>query len=453
MKSGRTFSGATRPETTWKSDTMSRKKNENRDDYKMRTRLIHGTLNSRLWDYNHHIVPPISASAAYKLDSVHRGAKGFNQYGSESAEKVAPIYIYDRLQEPTSGFLEENLATAEGGDTAVCFASGMAAITAALCVTVQSGDEIVAHHTLYGCTYSLLSHWLPRFNIKTVFADLSDADNLLQAVTAQTRIIYLETPVNPTLQLIDIAAVRDVIDRLNLERAVDKQLVLVVDNTFATPYCQRPLSLGADLVVHSLTKNIGGFGTDMGGAVVGARRYHEALLLFRKDFGGVLAPKNAWSILVYGLPTLAARIVNQQKSALKVAQYLERHPKVESVVYPGLPSFPQHELARKQMVSPDGKFAPGFMLYFILKGNPDTAALSAERCIDYIAENSYSITLAVSLGQIRTLIEEPFSMTHSALPSEIKIARGMSPGAIRLSIGLEDWHDIMGDLEKALEQI
>ncbi|MBY0547038.1 MAG: aminotransferase class I/II-fold pyridoxal phosphate-dependent enzyme [Candidatus Obscuribacterales bacterium] len=432
---------------------MSRKKNENTDAYKMRTRLIHGALNSRLWDYNHHIVPPISASAAYKLDSVHRGAEGFSQYGSESAEHEAPIYIYDRLQEPTSGFLEENLATAEGGETAVCFATGMAAIAAALGVTTQSGDEIVAHHTLYGCTYSLLSHWLPRFNIKTVFADLSNEDSLLQSVTGQTRVVYLETPVNPTLQLIDIEAVRRVLDRINTARAADRQLILIVDNTFATPYCQRPLSLGADLVVHSLTKNIGGFGTDMGGAVVCPRLYHEQLLLFRKDFGGVLAPKNAWSILVYGLPTLAARIVNQQKSALKVAQYLERHPKVESVVYPGLASFSQHALARKQMVSPDGKFAPGFMLYFVLKGKPATAALSAERCIDYIAKNAYSITLAVSLGQIRTLIEEPFSMTHSALPPEMKIARGMSPGAIRLSIGLEDWHDIIGDLERALEQV
>ncbi len=430
---------------------MPRKKEGSANGHKVRTHLIRGTFHSRYWDYDHHIIPPISASAAYRLDSANRGAQGFSQFGSEPTDEEIPIYIYDRLSEPTRDMLEENLAYAEDGEMSVCFASGMAAISAALAITTRTGDEIVAHHTLYGCTYSLLTRWLPRYNIVTRFANLQDPGCFASAITNNTRVVYLETPVNPTLHLIDVAEIRREIDIINCERQPDERIVFIVDNTFATPYCQRPLALGADLVVHSLTKNIGGFGTDMGGAVVGSRRYHKDLLMYRKDFGGVLSPKNAWPILVYGLPTLAARTVNQQKTALKVARFLEDHPKVERVYYPGLESFPQYELAKRQMVSQDGKFAPGSMLYFVLKGDMQSAKKAAENFIDYIAKNAYSITLAVSLGQIRTLIEEPFSMTHSALPDDEKIAHGVFPGGIRLSIGLEDWHDIIEDLRVALQ--
>jgi cystathionine beta-lyase/cystathionine gamma-synthase len=209
-------------------------------------------------------------------------------------------------------------------------------------------------------------------------------------------------------------------------------------------------------VVHSLTKDIGGFGTDMGGAVIGSGTYFNHLMLYRKDFGGVLSPKCAWPILVYGLPTLAARMVNQQKSAMQVAEFLLRQPKVRRVVYPGLPNFAQRELAHRQMTTPDGSFAPGHMLYFELKGkNGDvkSAAEAAERFVDYIAEKSYTVTLAVSLGQIKTLIENPFSMTHASVPEDEKIRSGLQPGGIRLSLGLEDWHDIIADLEDALEVV
>lgn len=418
------------------------------DDYRMRTHLIHGSFHSKHWEYNHHIIPPLSSSAAYRLESVHRGAQGFSQFGTEYQD---PIYIYDRLDEPTRGLLEENLAEAERGETAVCFATGMAAISAAICMNTATNDEIIAHHTLYGCTYSLMTRWLPRFGISTKFVDLRNLEELERAINDKTRLVYLETPVNPTLDLIDISEIKTRLERINQDR--QNKIILIVDNTFATPYCQRPLTLGADLVVHSLTKNIGGFGTDMGGVVIGPKAFQEALLMYRKDFGGALSPKSAWPILVYGLPTLAARMVNQQKSAMKIAQYLESHPKVSKVYYPGLPSFPQHELAKKQMLSYDGKFSPGSLLYFVLKGDMDEANAAAEKFIDYVADNAYSITLAVSLGQIRTLIEEPYTMTHSALPAEVKLARGMVPGGIRLSVGLEDWHDVIQDLKTALEQV
>lgn len=422
----------------------------------MRTHLIHGNYESKKWDYDHHVVPPISSSATYRLGSAHRGAQGFSEYASESATSphCSPIYIYDRLGEPTRDMLEENLVYAEGGEMCVTFATGMAAISATLAMLCERGQEIVAHAVLYGCTYSLMTNWLPRFGIESNFVDLHDADELLSAISARTRVVYFETPVNPDLRLIDIAAIRQIVDRINQDRPAERQIKIVVDNTFATPFCQRPLSLGAHFSVQSLTKGIGGFGTDMGGAVVGPKAYYGPLMLFRKDFGGVLSPKSAWAIYVYGLPTLSTRMINQQKTAHRVAKFLREHPLVEEVVYPGLETHPQYELAKKQMVSYDGKFAPGAMLYFQLKDGVDgrSANERAERFIDHIANHAYTITLAVSLGQIKTLIESPYSMTHSALPDDEKRRRGMLPGGIRLAIGLEDWHDIIEDLRQALAQ-
>jgi cystathionine beta-lyase/cystathionine gamma-synthase len=424
--------------------------------YRMRTHLIHGNYESKKWDYAHHVIPPMSSSATYRLSSAHRGAQGFFEFASESMDfkKHVPIYIYDRLEEPTRGMLEENLAYAEGGEMCVTFATGMAAISGVLGMLCELGNDIVAHQILYGCTYSLMTHWLPRFGIKTEFVNLKSMEELRQAVTPKTRVVYFETPVNPDMSLIDIAAIRQVVDQLNQKRPPEKQIHIVVDNTFATPFCQRPLSLGSDFVVHSLTKDIGGFGTDMGGAVIGPQKYYSALLLFRKDFGGVLSPKGAWAFLVYGLPTLSTRMINQQKTALRVARFLQEHSKVAKVVYPGLENHPQLELAKRQMVNYEGKFAPGAMIYFVLKdNNHQNGAARAEKFIDFIADHSYSITLAVSLGQMRTLIESPYSMTHSALPEEEKRKRGMEPGGIRLSIGLEDWHDLIEDLQDGLETV
>jgi methionine-gamma-lyase len=434
---------------------MEKNGRKRREHYRMRTRLIHGNADTKRWDFDHHLIPPLSASTAYRLGSVHRGAQGFVEFASEESDLKGhvPVYVYDRLDEPTRGLLEESLAVAEGGETAVSFATGMAAVSAAVGVTLKAGDEIVAHQTLYGCTYSLFTEWLPRYNITTRFCDLRDYRSFYEAVTPRTRLVYFETPVNPTLELIDIREVRVMMDEIAAGRDRHNRMWMVVDNTFATPFCQRPLELGADLVVQSLSKNIGGFGTDMGGAVVGPHNLHAPLMLYRKDTGGVLSPKNAWPILVYGLPTLAARMTNQQKTALRVAQFLELHPKVARVSYPGLETHPQYQLARHQMTSYDGKFAPGSMIYFVLKGDELAATEAANKFIDFIADHAYSVTLAVSLGQLRTLIEEPYTMTHSALPDDVKRRRGMEPGGIRLSVGLEDWHDIIEDLRTAFEQI
>ena len=421
---------------------------------RMRTRLIHGRSRSRKWDYDHHVVPPITASATFRLDSAARGARGFEEFAHIEDEALAPhpIYIYDRLDEPTRGMLEENLAFAERGEFALCFASGMAAIAATIGTLLRSGDNLVAHRVLYGCTYSLLTLWLPRLNMGVKLIDLTDPRALRGAVDARTRIVYFETPVNPDLTLIDIAAVRAVVDDLNRSRSEEQQIRIVVDNTFATPYCQRPIELGADISCLSLTKGVGGFGTDIGGAVVGPKWLHDPLIMYRKDWGGSLSPKAAWQTLVYGLPSLAARMVNYQKSAHHIAKFLRDHSAVREIRYLGLDCFPQFELAKRQMRDENGHFSPGSMVYFVLKNENESGDLAA-KLVDWIAQNAYCITLAVSLGQIKTLIECPYSMTHAALPSQVKRERGIAPGGIRLSVGLEDWHDIVSDLDAALSAL
>lgn len=420
--------------------------------YHIRTRLIHGSADNTRWDYDHHVVAPISSSTTYRLSSTHRGVQGFLEFGTDEggSPQHVPIYIYDRLDEPTRSMLEENLADAEGGETAVCFATGMAAISAVFGVTVKQQEEIIAHHVLYGCTYSLLTNWLPRFGIHTRFVDLTNPQNLYEVLNEQTRVVYFETPVNPTLQLIDIAHVRRLVEHANKGRKIP--IRIIVDNTFATPYCQRPLEHGADIVVHSLTKDIGGFGTDMGGAIIAPRDLRGLLMYYRKDFGGVLTSKSAWAFLVYGLPTLATRMINQQKSAQKIAQFLEQHPLVARVSYPGLESYPQRELALRQMIDDRGRFAPGSVLYFTLK-EKEGGNRYAEAFIDYVAEHSYTITLAVSLGHTKTLIENPYAMTHAAVPEEQKLALGIEPGGIRLAVGLEDWRDLINDLQKAFDHV
>lgn len=422
---------------------------------RMQTRLIHGRFRSPHWDYSDHIVPPMSASAAYRLESTARGAEGFLEFANPelNRERRSPIFIYDRLDEPSRGMLEENLAAAHGGESCVTFATGMAAISAALGVLLKAGDTVVAHRTVYGCTWSLLANWYPRLGLRAVFADLTDLGELdrLLARDRNVMAVFCESPCNPNLELIDLAELAAIVAARNAGRPPRRKIFTVVDNTFATPFCQRPLAHGIDLVAESLTKNIGGFGTDMGGAVIGPKLLEPDLLLYRKDFGGVLSPKAAWPALVYGLPTLALRSRQQIATAKVVAEHLEGDPRVAQVIYPGLPSHPQHALARRQMVGFDGEPAPGSLLYFTLRGEGEEARMRGARMMDALATRAYSITLAVSLGQIRTLVEHPASMTHAAVPVERQLEAGIHPAGIRLSIGLEDPRDILADLDAALD--
>lgn len=434
----------------------SSSKTHHEEGHSTEARLIYGRMDDPRWDYSHHLLPPISASATFRLDSAERGAQGFTEFAHTSDEvnvtSKAPIYIYDRLGEPNKDMLEENLAYAEGGDMAVTFASGMAAVSGVLGILTGSGSEVLAHKVLYGCTYSLMTNWYPRLKIGVRFVDFSNPEEVVAAITKHTRVLYMESPVNPTLRLVDLKAIADIAARVNAGRDPKDRMYTVVDSTFATPFCQRPIAHGIDFVVHSLTKGIGGFGTDIGGVVVGPRWSHDQLMLFRKDFGGILSAKAAWPVLVVGLPSLAVRMRQMQATAQRVAEFLETRPEIERVLYPGLASFPQAELARRQMRDFDGNFAPGAMIYFVMKGAGLQDALQrAERFINTVAQEAYCVTLAVSLGNIRTLIEHPGSMTHSAFPAEAQVAKGLDPGGVRLAIGLEKPEDIINDLGQVLD--
>lgn len=440
------------------SDELKGKKKHgsiDEDRYSMETHVIYGKNITDKWDYSHHVTAPISSSTTFRLDSVERGAQGFMQFAqTEAYADKPPIFIYDRLGEPNKDILEENLAYVEKGEMAITFTSGMAAISAILGVLTKSGDEIVTHATLYGCTISLFNNWYPRYNIKVNPVDLTDLSILETIVNAKTRVIYLETPANPNLDIIDLGQLKKILSGFNKNRSDEEKIKIVVDNTFATPFCQRPLELGADIVVHSLTKGIAGFGTDMGGVVIGPKKYRDALLLYRKDFGAVLNPRSAWSILTFGLPSLPLRQRQQIASAKAIAEFLNNHPKVKFVNYPGLKNYKYYELAKKQMVDFDGEFAPGSMIYFVLKGNSaaDSKA-NGSKLMDYIANKVYTLTLAVSLGHTRTLIEHPASMTHSVVPADKLQERGIDPGGIRIACGLEKTKDLIMDIEEALNNI
>lgn len=416
------------------------------------TRLIHGRSNSANWEYSHHAIPPITASTTFRLSSVSRGQKGFMAFGNpEIHENEGPTYIYDRLDEPTTSMLEEVMADGEGGECAVSFACGMAAISTTLLACCSTGEEIVAHPVMYGCTYSLLTNQLPRFGIKTSFADARNLDAVKAAITPQTRVIYVETPANPTLECIDLRNLADLTAGINAGRDETTRIRIVCDNTFQTLWGQRPLEHGADIVVASLTKNVGGFGVDMGGISVIPKSLCSRLKGLRKDLGGVLPSRAAWDFLVYGLPTLPLRLRKQTESSLLVARFLEEHPLVGKVSYPGLDSYPFASIARRQMITPEGEFCPGHMIYFEMAGALDKAAERRERFINHIADKSYSITLAVSLGMTKTLIEAPGLMTHSSFDPETQMKLGIHPGGIRLAIGLEDVSDIISDLKDAFD--
>ena len=428
------------------------------NDYSTETHLIYGKGYTDKWDYSHHLVPPMTTSATFRLESAQRGAQGFVEFAhtveGKEVSKQAPIYIYDRLGEPNKDLLEDNLAMAESGDACVTFSSGMGAVSAALGILSAPGDQVIAHRTMYGCTYELLTLWYPRYQIDVKFLDLVNPDNLRKAITESTRVVYFETPVNPTLDLIDIEAISKIVKEENSKRHKANRINIVVDNTFATPFCQRPIELGADFVVHSLTKNIGGFGTDVGGAVIGPMWSKDRLLLYRKDFGAVLGTKNAWDALVYGLPTLSLRLRQEQKTAGEIARFLSGNPKIKKVNYPGLEESPQHLLAQKQMRDFDGSFAPGSMIYFVVRGkSPEESRCNAEKLTNILAKEAYTLTLAVSLGNIRSLVEHPGSMTHAAIPASEQVKKGIDPGGMRISIGLEKMDDIIRDLQKALNKI
>jgi len=338
-------------------------------------------------------------------------------------------YEYARTQNPTREALEENLARLEGGAGARAFASGMAAITA-ISTFVESGDHVVCSNMTYGGTFRYYTKIQARYGVEFSFVDTSDVDQVQQAFRRNTRLLHLETPTNPTMTICDIARLSGV--------AHERGALVVVDNTFASPYLQRPLDLGADLVVHSTTKFLNGHSDSVGGIAVAKSKEHVEWLSFvQNSSGAILSPFDSWLVL-RGIKTLVVRMEQHEKNGREVARFLAAHPKVRKVHYPGLPDHPQHELARRQMRG------FGAMISFEL-GSFDAASqlLSAVQLC----------SLGESLGGVETLISHPATMTHASIPEEERNRLGVTPGLVRISVGIEDVEDLIADLERGLGAI
>lgn len=369
------------------------------------------------------MVSPIYQTATYAYESTEEAGKVF------SGEKFG--YLYGRDHSPTEIELEEKIAALEGGEACKVFASGMAAIANAHMAILKAGDHVICGDVVYGGTYGLFDKMLCDFGITVTYVDTSDLANIEKALKPNTKAIHIETPANPTLRLTDIELVSKFCKKNNLK--------LVVDNTFMTPYLQKPLELGADVVVHSATKYLNGHGDCIAGAVVADKEFiknglHEGVT----KLGALVSPFTCF-LVKRGIQTLPLRMEQHLKNAMEVALYLEAHPKTENVIYPGLKSFPQYELAKKQMKG------FGALISFEVKGGLENARK--------LCDNLEMIKLAVSLGDVGTMVQHPASMTHKSLPVEERRKSGIADGMIRISVGIENHEDIINDLELAFSQI
>lgn len=370
----------------------------------------HGALN-----------PPVYLSSTYTFPTVEDGSARF------AGEQ--PGFVYSRVGNPTTALLEARIAELEGGEAALVTASGMGATTSLLWTLLAPGDEVIADKTLYGCTFGFFNHGLAKFGVTITHVDLTDPANLEAKIGPRTKLVFFESPANPNMRLVDIAAVAAIARRHGA--------LTVVDNTYCTPYLQRPLELGADFVVHSATKYLGGHGDLLAGAIVGPRETLNQVRFYGlKDMtGAVLSSQDAFLVL-RGLKTLALRMHRHSENAQQIAEYLTAHDKVEVCHYPGLASFPQRELAQRQMKLPGG------MVAFELKGGIE----SGRRFMNALN----LITRAVSLGDAESLAQHPASMTHSFYTPEERREHLIGEGLVRISAGLEDAEDLLEDVAQAM---
>ncbi len=366
------------------------------------------------------LVPPLYFATTYHLGTTQRGAALFS--GEEDG------YVYTRWGNPTISVLERRVAALEGAEAGLATASGMAAIVTSLLANVKAGDHVVAAKTIYPSAYHLMDQNLRSLGIETTFVDATDPLNVANALRPNTRLVYLESPGNPMLALCDLEAIAAIAHRAGA--------LTICDNTFATPINQRPIRWGTDIVIHSATKYLNGHGDAIGGMILGkadfiARARHETLI----HIGGVLSPFNSYLIL-RGTQTMPLRVRQHNANALAVASFLEGHPHVRRVLYPGLASHPQYALAQKQMTGYGG------MIAFEVEGGIGAGA----RLMDRLR----LCALATSLGDVRTLISHPASTTHSVVSRESRERQGVTDGLVRLSVGLEDVQDIIADLDQGL---
>ena len=372
------------------------------------------------------LTTPIYQTSTFVFDSCEQGGRRFA--GQEGG------YIYTRLGNPTVSVLENKVAALECGEACVAAASGMGAISSALWTIAGAGKHIVADGTLYGCTFALLNHGMSRYGVEVSFVDTSDLVAVKAALKENTCAVYLETPANPNLKIADIAAVAEI------AHAYNPAIKVVCDNTFASPALQNPLTLGADVVVHSATKYLNGHGDVIAGFVVGKADFIGEVRMFGlKDMTGAVMDPFAAYLILRGLKTLEIRMERHCANAKAIAEFLDQHPAVEKVYYPGLKNHVGHDIAVRQMKDFGG------MLSFEVKGG----RAAGTKLVNAL----HLITVAVSLGDAETLIEHPASMTHSTYTEEELAASGIPGGLIRLSAGLENAEDIIADLEQALAQL
>ena len=390
--------------------------------YGLGTTAIHAGTLKNLYGT---LAMPIYQTSTFIFDSAEQGGRRF------ALEEAG--YIYTRLGNPTTTVLENKIAALEEGEAAVATSSGMGAISSTLWTVLKAGDHVVTDKTLYGCTFALMCHGLTRFGIDVTFVDTSNLDEVKNAMKENTRVVYLETPANPNLKIVDLEA-------LSKLAHTNPNTLVIVDNTFATPYMQKPLKLGADIVVHSVTKYINGHGDVIAGLVVTNKELADQIrFVGLKDMtGAVLGPQDAYYI-IRGMKTFEIRMERHCANAKKVVEFLNKHPKIEKVYYPGLETHPGYEIAKKQMKD------FGAMISFELKGGFEAGKT--------LLNNLKLCSLAVSLGDTETLIQHPASMTHSPYTKEEREAAGITDGLVRLSVGLENVEDIIADLEQGLEKI
>jgi len=380
------------------------------------TRQIHGEGHDKPM---HAHARPIFQTSTFTFDSPEHGADLFA--GKQEG------HIYTRLGNPTTEALERTLASLEGADNAVVVSSGMAAVEASLLPFMQAGDHVISGDTLYGPCLHMIGNLFSRWGIRSTLLDTSDLDAVRKAITPDTKMCFFETPANPTNRVTDIAAISAVCHEHGVKT--------VVDNTFATPYNQRPLEHGADMVMHSATKYLNGHGDVIGGCVIGNKEDMAIVRKFRSDTGPCMSPFDSY-LYLRGLKTLSMRMERHNRNGLAVAEYLSKHPDVATVAYPGLPDDPNYEVAKKQMDGFSG------MVAFEMKGDYETAK--------ELQRHTKIITLAVSLGSIDSLIQHPASMTHSKVPKELREQQGLTDTLIRISVGCEDTADLIADLEQAI---
>ena len=372
------------------------------------------------------LATPIYQSSTFVFESAEQGGRRFA--GQEGG------YIYTRLGNPTVTALEQRVAALEGAEACAAAASGMGAVSACLWTLAGAGKHILADKTLYGCTFAYLTHGLTRYGVEVDLIDTSNLEEVKVHLKSNTVAVYLETPANPNLKITDIAAVAEI------AHAFNPAIKVVCDNTFASPALQRPLELGADVVLHSATKYLNGHGDVIAGFVAGSQDFITEVKMFGlKDMTGATMDPFAAYLILRGLKTLELRVARHCESAAKVAAFLKAHPAVEKVYYPGLKDHPGHEIAARQMQGFGG------IVSFEVKGGKEAGMK--------LVNSMKLIRIAVSLGDAETLIEHPASMTHSTYDPESLAESGISPGLIRLSVGLENAEDILADLEQGLNQL